>query len=314
MAITQINPGDPFSVWRDKYNANISDLGDLTLLSTSVSTDLVSAINEVDGDVGDLSTLVTTEQGSVVGSINEFHEDTFGVAGSLADLTTTDKTSIVDAINELDLELGDISSITTTATDVAGAIDELDAELGAVSGLDANNTGFTDVAAAIGTTLMTTTATDIVGAINELDSDIGDLTSLETASSASLVAALNEIVPVVGLAEFTIGSEAADVINVVVQLKKQDGTTDIAKRASVFVYLSDDANGDSVTATAPDGGWAIGTDGLLIDLVAGKCGLVSSESDGDIDIDISETGTPTFYMVLVYPNGDRVVSGAITFA
>ena len=113
-------------------------------------------------------------------------------------------------------------------------------------------------------------------------------------------------------ASFVIGSEASNVINVGIQLK--DGADDIAQRASIRAYLSEDANGDSVIGTAPTS-VAIGTDGLAIPLVAGKCWLLTSESDGDIDINITlSSGAATYYLVLVMPDGSLVVSGAITFA
>jgi hypothetical protein len=110
---------------------------------------------------------------------------------------------------------------------------------------------------------------------------------------------------------FTVGAEAGDVINVAVQL---NGKGALAQRASVFAYLSDDAAGDSVVATAPSGAVAIGTDGLMIDVVAKKAFMLTSEADGDIDINITEAGTDTFYLIVVLPNGELAASGAITFA
>ncbi len=115
-----------------------------------------------------------------------------------------------------------------------------------------------------------------------------------------------------GAHTFTIGTEAADVINVVIQLKNIDGQ-DMDERAGLSWYLSNDAEGDDL-ATVPTGGIAIGTDGLLVESITNSAGLVVSESDGDIDVNITDTGTPTFYFVLVNPNGKLVVSSAITFA
>lgn len=117
-----------------------------------------------------------------------------------------------------------------------------------------------------------------------------------------------------GAATFVIGAEAGDVINVGIQLR--DPTpADIAMRQSVFAYLSDDVNGDSIVEAAPDGGWAIGTDGLLIPVVAGKAARLVSEADGDIDINITHAaGAKTCYLVIVHPSGKLTVSSAITFA
>lgn len=111
--------------------------------------------------------------------------------------------------------------------------------------------------------------------------------------------------------EFSVGAEATNVINVGIQLKQG---SNLAQRGSVFAYLSDDANGDSVAGTAPGGGVAIGTDGVAIPVVAGKAFQLVSEVDGDIDLDITETGADTWYLVVVLPSGELKVSGAITFA
>lgn len=116
----------------------------------------------------------------------------------------------------------------------------------------------------------------------------------------------------VASATFVVGAEDADVINVAVQLKDAAGA-DMAIRSGLPWYLSSDANGDAL-ATAPNGGIAIGTDGLLIETLDNQAGIVISEADGDIDVDITDTGTPTMYLVLVLPNGKLAASGAITFA
>lgn len=114
-------------------------------------------------------------------------------------------------------------------------------------------------------------------------------------------------------ATMTVGTQAGDDINVAVQLTDAEGNN-LAVRAGLFAYLSDDANGDSIAATAPSGGWAIGTDGLLIPVVASKAAFLISESDGDIDVTITEAGADTWYLILVDPAGRLIASGAITFA
>ena len=116
----------------------------------------------------------------------------------------------------------------------------------------------------------------------------------------------------VGGCTFTIGAEAANVINVAGQLIDTSGNA-LTGRASVFVYLSDDQNGDSVASTAE--GWAIGTDGtLLISDASNQASLLLSEVDGDFDIDITETtGADTYYMVVILPSGRKVISDPIIF-
>jgi hypothetical protein len=115
-----------------------------------------------------------------------------------------------------------------------------------------------------------------------------------------------------GAPVITVGAEAAHVINVAIQLR-DSANADLAVRGSLLAYISDDANGDSVAATAPDT-VAIGADGLAIPLVAGKTFLLTSEADGDIDINITNAAADTFYLILRTPDGKLVASDAITFA
>jgi hypothetical protein len=115
-------------------------------------------------------------------------------------------------------------------------------------------------------------------------------------------------------ASFVVGAEAGgNTINVAVQLKDAQGN-DMAVHSSVFAYLSNDANGNAIVTNAPSGGWAIGTDGLLIPVVTNKAAQLVSEADGDIDITITEAGAYTAYLIVVLPNGKLTASGAITFA
>lgn len=111
---------------------------------------------------------------------------------------------------------------------------------------------------------------------------------------------------------YTIGDEADNVINVGMQLTL--GDVPLAERASCFAYLSDDANGDSVAGTAPDGNVAIGTDGVLIPVVADKAFHLISEADGDIDLDVGESAADTWYLCTQLPTGSIVCSDAIAFA
>lgn len=117
----------------------------------------------------------------------------------------------------------------------------------------------------------------------------------------------------VGRVAFVVGAEAGDAINVGIQL--QDARAkDVYARSMVYVYLSDDANGDVLTATAPSGGWAIGTDGTIHSLITNKAANVLSEADGDIDITLTEAGVGTWYLNVITPDGQKWTSPAITFA
>lgn len=112
---------------------------------------------------------------------------------------------------------------------------------------------------------------------------------------------------------FTIGTEGTNAINVAIQLVDRENGNEIAERVALHWYLSADTNGDAI-ATAPDGGIAIGTDGLLLEWTNNLSGLVVSEVDGDIDVTITESTAKSFYLILVAPDGKLYSSGAITFA
>lgn len=119
----------------------------------------------------------------------------------------------------------------------------------------------------------------------------------------------------VATASFVVGTEAADVINVAIQLKDNKGK-DITYKAKLNgCYLSSDAAGDVLEATAPDA-IAIGTDGTIFKSGGDSLTLfdLRSEADGDIDLDITEaTGADTVYLNVVI-DGVVYTSGAITFA
>jgi hypothetical protein len=109
-----------------------------------------------------------------------------------------------------------------------------------------------------------------------------------------------------------VSAEDTNVVDVAIQVNDGAGTA-MAARMGFLMYLSDDVAGDSIVATAPDGGWAIDTDGLEIPLIANKASYFISEADGDIGISVTETGTDTFYLIVVLPDGSLVASDALTF-
>lgn len=128
------------------------------------------------------------------------------------------------------------------------------------------------------------------------------------------VATIGDLANTWDSATFTIGDEETNSINVGIQLTDFRGD-DVSQSFIVQGYLSDASTGLGLTATAPDGNIAIGTDGAIFgELVTDKVFLIESEADGSIDLDIGEASTGTWYLVLVTPTGAKVVSDAITFA
>ena len=111
---------------------------------------------------------------------------------------------------------------------------------------------------------------------------------------------------------FTVGTEAADVINVGLVAQYWNGSI-CDRRMALPWYLSAAADGGDLAA-APSGGMAIGTNGVLIEEIAGRSGVVVTNANGRADINITEAGGVTRYLVIVLPTADLVVSPAITFA
>ena len=97
---------------------NTTNIGTLSSLTTTDKTDLVSAINEVDGNcdtnAGNISTL-NTQVGANTGNI-----------GTMANLNTTEKTNLVGAVNEVNSKTGTLSNLTTiTQTNLVSAVNEV---------------------------------------------------------------------------------------------------------------------------------------------------------------------------------------------
>jgi hypothetical protein len=148
---------------------------------------------------------------------------------------------------------------------------------------------------------------------------IGGKATFESGSEIEMAGTdiTNDIAHLAGLpvgASFTIGEEDSGAITVNVQIEDASGAAQAAATA-LWCYLSDEADGVGVTATAPSGGVATGTDGtILAEVTADSLWLVETEADGDLDLVLTEAGAATWYLVLIMPDGRKVVSGAITFA
>jgi hypothetical protein len=156
----------------------------------------------------------------------------------------------------------------------------------------------------INTDKLTVNGVDVTDSIGELDALDG---------MTATVAELNKLSNAPFDASFVIGAESGgNVINVAIQLLDADGN-DLATRAAVHFYLSSDAEGDNVVAAATS--LAIGTDGVAIEYVSNSAGILISEDDGDIDLNIGDaSGAATYYLILILPNGLLKASAVITFA
>lgn len=130
-----------------------------------------------------------------------------------------------------------------------------------------------------------------------------------TASAAELnildnvtatAAELNKLDGAPFAASFVIGAEAVNVINVAVQLKDANGA-DLAVRGSVPAYLSSAATGGSLTASAPSGGCAIGTDGVLMPVTPALTNALLV--DGNLAIDATPEKFKTTQTAAYLVNG-----------
>ncbi len=114
-------------------------------------------------------------------------------------------------------------------------------------------------------------------------------------------------------ASISVGAEAADTIQVTIQLKTPAGAN-VATETPVTAWLVDsNSKTAALTSAAPSGGWVAGVGRLLEQSTTNKKAEWVSNSSGVVRIDITEAGTPTWYLVVRV--GHRlVISGAITFA
>ena len=75
---------------QERVQTNTENIGDLSDLTTTADSDLVSAINEVDSDAGNLTNLTTTAKTNLVAAINEVDSNADLNAGAIATINGND--------------------------------------------------------------------------------------------------------------------------------------------------------------------------------------------------------------------------------
>jgi len=117
-------------------------------------------------------------------------------------------------------------------------------------------------------------------------------------------------------ATITVSAEAATTANtrdITVQLLDADGNDiDYVETVEVIMFLN--AAKTAFVVTGGSTGIDVGTDGALLDVVAKKYFLATSEADGDIDLEWLDTGTEVAFLGIRLPNGRIVMSSALTNA
>ncbi len=110
----------------------------------------------------------------------------------------------------------------------------------------------------------------------------------------------------------TVGAINAGAINVACVLKDPNrNPTAVGK--TVEVYLSDDSAGATgLVGTAPSGGWAIGTNGVLATITTNKWARVWCAAGGLFDITVTHSGAKTCYLNVIV-DGQITSSTVLTF-
>lgn len=96
MSIINVDLSDTIVSWKNKTNQIATNIGDLSLLTDSAASLVVS---------------INTLQAGLDSDIIALRTNVYGDSGGILDLSalnTTDKTSIISAINELDRRLVDV--------------------------------------------------------------------------------------------------------------------------------------------------------------------------------------------------------------
>lgn len=115
--------------------------------------------------------------------------------------------------------------------------------------------------------------------------------------------------------EFTVTDNDTTTPNVACQFKDVGGN-DIDHPVAVIMYLTTDAYGQTLAVDGTDTTEiAIGTDGtILAELSTDIIALVVSETDGDLDMEITVADTKTVYFNLIMPNGEvKICSTALYY-
>lgn len=150
------------------------------------------------------------------------------------------------------------------------------------------------------------------GKINDVSNGNPIGMAMEAASGDNSVI---EVLPIENLglnATFVIGAEAADAINLGIQINDNLGNV-VSHRVPLTLYLFNDANGDAFNSDNYT--VAVGTDGAIAEAVADKVYECLTEADGDLDIDLTIVGAATTYAALKLPGRtDLIFSAVITHA
>jgi len=124
-----------------------------------------------------------------------------------------------------------------------------------------------------------------------------------------------EWTPIVDMAydaTITVPVISSDTFAVTIQLKDYAGN-DLDVAAAILCYVSSTSTGLDPSDLTSEISTTSSGDGAVLILLAKYSWQLISEADGDIAIDVTDSGTDAKYLVLVMPNGKLVVSGVLTY-
>ena len=238
---------DNFTQFINNTNTIGKEVGGLARLTTTVDSDLVGAINELDSDIGARPhTTLTTNTKTLTAAINELHTsggasltnlvaDSAGKLGGFNDSAERNTTgnalnSLSADVRTLDSDVGSVrakTTLTTTSKTIIGSINELDAEIGD-SALDSGFTGMTIRRA------INALDSNHDSAVTQLKTDIGNVFRYQTISGdtgSDTVDSANGSIAIVGdgIIQTTMSGNRLLVDHTVV------GATDVNNSGNTFV-------------------------------------------------------------------------------
>ena len=264
-----------------------TELGNHATLDTNVTTDAVSAINELENVLRDDQTSRTgyvmgTNANNVIQAINEIEHVLRGGNGNYT--VNTSAQNFRDAINEHESQIGNMTFGAfgpvddANSTTLTGAINTLDVEIG-LTDYQAQGTDistaikniYDDINTSGSLTSLHTTNTNIVDAINEIEADLfnsgnagsggnrREMSDLKTADKTSILDAINEIYDDIHTAgSVTLDTQANFLVGAINEIEGvfDASTYEISAGANAFNVTSGqftiDAQGDIVLDAAGD--------------------------------------------------------------
>lgn len=122
----------------------------------------------------------------------------------------------------------------------------------------------------------------------------------------------NPFSPPFGKIAWTIATGASGAVTITGRVKTPNNDN-IPGPVVLTVFLSDVSTGLGLTATGPTGSVAIVSKGsLLASIVSKKVFLIQTDVNGEFNLTLPDSGTPTWYPVAVSPDGVNWVGGAAT--